>query len=189
MQRGAAARDPAKSFLNHKPGIVAAGGTVGARKGKAGGAMKIRAAVLIFLLSGGCAVTPTAPVVDAAAGPCAVNAGGGAPGDWLIGRWSQPHNSLVIRRQGPTLVYEWEREPGVMTERWGEKAPARGEGQVTRIAGCSVEMSGAYVWSTTDAIIGREMTYKLALTESTVLQGEWYGAGYSWLRAFWRKVE
>ena len=151
--------------------------------------MKMRAVLMSVLLLNGCAVAATAPIVDASVRPCAASAAGTAPGDWLIGRWSHPYNTLVIRRQGPSLVFEWEREAGLVTERWGEKAPAKGQGQVTRIAGCAVDMNGSYVWSTTEAIVGREMIYRLALTEPTVLRGEWYGAGRTWLTVSWRKEQ
>lgn len=139
---------------------------------------------LLFLLVG-CATAPTAPTVEAAAGSCA--AGNGAPGDWLIGRWSHPYNILMIRREGTAIVYEWERKPGLVTERWGEKAPAKGQGQVTRIAGCEVEMKGSYTWSTTDKIVGQRMIYKLVLTAPNMLRGEWFGAGATWLSVSWLK--
>lgn len=147
--------------------------------------MKIRAVLVALLVLAGCA--QTAPVIDAAAGPCWANAPGGPPGNWLIGRWSHPYNILDIRRQGELILFAWERAPGLETDRWGGKAPARGLGQVTRIAGCTVEMSGNYSWSTNDAIIGRPMVYKLTLDGPAAMRGQWFGAGGMWLDVGWRK--
>ncbi|MDA1099749.1 MAG: hypothetical protein O2967_12275 [Proteobacteria bacterium] len=149
--------------------------------------MKLPTALICFWLLNGCVGTSSAPIIDASAAPCAADAGGATPGNWLIGRWTRPHNSLVIHREGVSLVYEWERAPGLVSAGWGEKAPARGEGLVTRITGCTVVMKGYYSWSTTREIIGREMTYRLNLDEPAVLRGEWYGAGRTWLPAYWRK--
>ncbi len=105
----------------------------------------------------------------------------------MLGRWTHPYNTLVIRREGTAIVYDWERKEGVVSTNWGDKAPATGQGYVTRISGCAVEMTGSYVWSSTKAIVGREMLHKLTLSTPTVLRGQWYGAGRTWLNVSWRK--
>ena len=84
-------------------------------------------------------------------------------------------------------MYAWERHPGLRTKRWGEKAAAKGRGQVTRLAGCAVEMKGLYVESASEAMVGREMFFKLSLLESNMMRGQWYGAGRIWLEVSWRK--
>lgn len=151
--------------------------------------MKRRTAPILFLLLSGCAVAPSAPIVDAAVAPCEMPAKGSAPGDWLIGRWTHPYNSLMIRRDGYAILYDWERVAGLVSSEWGDKAPATGQGHVTRIAGCAVEMNGSYVWSSTRAPVGREMIYKLKLSAPGLLQGQWYGAGRTWLDVAWRRGE
>ena len=78
-------------------------------------------------------------------------------------------------------------KPGLITERWGEKAPAKGRGYVVGISGCSFETKGTYTWSTSNAIIGRKMIYKMTLIAPTLLQGEWYGAARIWLPVSWQK--
>ena len=145
--------------------------------------------LLLPLLLSGCAVAPAAPVIDAAAGQCKVDTNVSAPGDWLLGRWTHPYNTLVIRREGNAIIYQWERVAGLVSREWGEKAAATGRGHVTRVAGCAVEMTGFYVWSSTQAIVGREMIYKLTLSTPTLLRGQWYGAGRTWLEVSWRKEE
>lgn len=131
--------------------------------------------------------SPSPPTVDAAAGACAVAPTGGAPGDWLIGRWTYPYNTYTIRRDAGALVYEWERAPGLQAEGWGEKAAASGAGRVTRLAGCVVEMEGIYTASTSAVTVGRGAQFRLTLVSPDTLRGEWFGAGGKWLPASWHR--
>ena len=141
-------------------------------------------------LAGCASIAPVPTIVDASAGNCPIaETADGVAGDWLVGRWTQSHSTLDIRREGPALVYEWTREAGMQSDYWGEKAAAGGRGQVIRLSSCSIEMTGAYTWSSSSAIIGRKMILHLSLDSPRTLRGRWYGAGERWLVTAWWKAE
>lgn len=149
--------------------------------------MRTSVAIVVATLLGSCGTGPPAPpVLDPAAAACV---GSDTAGDWLVGRWQHPQSTLDIRRDGAALVFAWEREPGVVSPQWGEKAEANGRGRVTKISGCSVELQGHYTASPNTVIVGRELIFRLRLDRPGVLNGKWYGAGHTWMDTHWIKAK
>jgi len=148
-------------------------------------------AALCAAALGGCAGSnlASAPVPDSANSRCAVTADASAArGDWLIGSWSHPNSRLDMVRDGEVIRWRWERDPGVVTVRWGAKSKAAAEGTVTQLSGCAAVMKGVYTESTTSVQVGRPMEHRLSLVSPTRLEGTWYGAGREWLPVSWTQA-
>lgn len=81
------------------------------------------------------------------AGPPAQAADCAAPPDsWLLGNWSVSPTHLTFRPEGKDSVWEYRRDPGLVTERWGEKQMAAGKpgfGSAGCRAGLAIGPGGA----------------------------------------------
>jgi hypothetical protein len=106
---------------------------------------------------------------------------------WLLGRWSMEKQRLTIRRDGDRLVWLYEREPGLVTARWGVKATAAAEGTVNAVRGCEIELRGRYIqYGGTPKALGSPMEYTLRL-DGDRLAGSGLGWGKERYAVAWRR--
>jgi hypothetical protein len=99
-----------------------------------------------------------------------------------------PHTKVVFRRESKDIVWEYQREAGVVSPRWGEKQPATAKGTVTRVQGCEVEMKGKYTsYGGTQKAVGTPMQYLVAFDGARMLQGKGLGFGKEWFETRWMK--
>lgn len=128
-------------------------------------------------------VLPLALVI---AGPALASSDCAAPDQWLIGEWGMPHTKMTFRREGKDIVWDYVREKGVVTQRWGEKQPATAKGTVTRIAGCDIEMKGKYTsFGGTQKAVGTPMQYIVTFDRARTLSGKGLGFGKEWFEVRW----
>ncbi len=112
------------------------------------------------------------------------------PDQWLVGQWGMPHTQVTFRREGKEIVWEYVREAGVVTQRWGEKQPATAKGTVTRITGCEIEMKGKYTsFGGTQKAVGTPMQYLVVFDGAATLQGKGLGFGKEWFETRWMRAQ
>lgn len=132
-----------------------------------------------------CIVLAAALALPACAADCA-----SPPDAWLIGSWGTPLTHVQFKHEGKDIAWEYRREPGVVTERWGEKKPAIAKGIVTRVQGCEVEMKGAYTeYGGTQKAVGYPMQYLVTFDGARMLQGKGLGFGKEWFEVQWRRAQ
>jgi hypothetical protein len=127
--------------------------------------------------------------------PVGVSEGGAlaqqpAPGcqvqDWMVGSWQTRDQAvLTFHRDGPSLTWDYTRPPAVITQRWGEKAPAEARGTVSRIEGCRIELDGHYtayaaISPRDRGAVGERMIYRLTYDGASRLVGRGSGHGREW---------
>lgn len=107
---------------------------------------------------------------------------------WLIGNWSMEKQLLSIRQEGGRLVWRYDREPGLVTARWGVKATAVAEGTVNLVRGCEIELQGHYTqYGGTPRAVGSPMEYRLHF-DGVALAGSGLGWGKERFAVRWRKA-
>jgi len=111
------------------------------------------------------------------------------PDAWLLGEWGMSHTKVVFRRAGKDIVWDYLREPGAVSPRWGEKQPATATGTVTRVQGCEIEMKGRYTsYGGTQKAVGTSMQYVVTFDGAGMLQGKGLGFGKEWFETRWIKA-
>lgn len=111
-----------------------------------------------------------------------------------MGKWHSTKTTVVIQRESNALAWTYDREEGLATERWGEKAAAKAAGRVEKIEGCKAILKGAYTayygrGSTSRPAVGWPMEYIVELSAPGLLIGEGIGYGREPFRVMWRKAE
>ena len=128
-------------------------------------------------------------------GAMAEDCGGAAPEAWLVGTWEAATDvqTLVVSRDGATLVWTYDRKAGVTSERWGDKVAAGGSGTVDALVGCRAVLKGSYTrfdgpGQRGRPPVGSPMEWKFLQTAPGVVSSEGLGYGREtfWLR--WRKL-
>lgn len=100
--------------------------------------------------------------------------------NWLVGKWSWNAQTWNFEIKGDELIWSWVRGEGLVTQKWGLKKPAKGEGKVTNIEGCSLRLNGTYTsydGSSAGDAVGDEIIYKLEMFNGTSMEGTGYGHG------------
>ncbi|MGQ0677225.1 MAG: hypothetical protein ACT4N4_14230 [Rhodospirillales bacterium] len=111
------------------------------------------------------------------------------PDAWLLGNWGTSLTHVRFAREGKDIVWEYRREPGVVSERWGEKQPATARGTVARVTGCEIELKGKYTsFGGTQRAVGTPMQYLLTFDGQRMLQGKGLGFGKEWFEARWLRA-
>ncbi|MEK7370767.1 MAG: hypothetical protein AAB265_04850 [candidate division NC10 bacterium] len=102
----------------------------------------------------------------------------GAPaapaGQWLLGSWVNPYNTLTFTREGSvvTWVMSRVRHP---SQQWSMKDAAEFSGTVVSVSETAVELDGRYDVSTNPRHVGARMQYWLTREGADVLSGEGLG--------------
>ena len=112
--------------------------------------------------------------------------------DWLVGKWSFGTSIWIFKQDGDAFVWSWVRGPGEISPRWGLKKTAEGEGKVSEIEGCRLQMIGEYTSyddSPSGSAVGNELVYKLEALEELLMKGTGYGFGKSEYSTLMHKVE
>ncbi len=128
-------------------------------------------------------------------GAMAKDCDGVAPEVWLVGAWeaATEAQTLVVRRDGATLVWTYDRKAGVTSDRWGEKVAASGSGTVDALGGCRAILKGHYTrfdgpGERGRPAVGSSMEWKFLLTGPGVVASEGLGYGREAFRLRWHKV-
>jgi len=112
------------------------------------------------------------------------------PDAWLLGSWGTTLTHVEFKREGKDIVWEFRRESGVVTQRWGKKEPAKARGTVTRVQGCEIEMKGKYTeFGGTQKAVGTPMQYLLTFDGERMLAGKGLGFGKEWIETLWLKAQ
>ena len=142
----------------------------------------------------GCGQRVKTEVVVPSSGAMAKDCDGVAPEDWLVGSWEAAIDAqtLVVRRNGATLVWTYDRKAGVTSDRWGEKVAASGSGTVDALDGCRAILRGHYTrfdgpGQQGRPPVGSPMEWKLLLTGAGVIASEGLGYGREAFRLRWHK--
>lgn len=109
---------------------------------------------------------------------------------WLVGEWGSPNTQVDFRIAGDNITWTYNRDAGVMSERWGLKQPARGDGSVRRVNGCEIEMGGFYSsYGGTQRAVGTPLDFWMTYDGSRRLTGTGLGFGKEKFEIFWLKKE
>ena len=107
--------------------------------------------------------------------------GGKSVDEWLLGHWGASDKTRIdFRRSGDKILWRYKRDAGVMTQRWGEKQPAEGEGDVHSVKGCAIQLRGkytSYAGSVAGKAVGAVMNYDLTFDGQRRLTGTGFGWG------------
>lgn len=128
-------------------------------------------------------------------GAIAKDCDGVTPEAWLVGTWEAARDvqTLVVRRDGATLVWTYDRKAGVKSERWGDKVAAGGSGTVDALDGCRAILKGRYTrfdgpGQRGRPPVGSPMEWKFLQTGPGVVSAEGLGYGQEKFQLRWRKL-
>ena len=108
--------------------------------------------------------------------------------EWLLGEWGTRNTRVTFQKAGGNITWTYIRDSGVMSERWGLKEPARGDGSVRRINGCEIEMGGFYSsFGGTQRALGTSMDFRMTYDGAGRLSGTGLGFGKEKFEVFWLK--
>lgn len=110
------------------------------------------------------------------------------PEKWLAGGWGAQNTRVTIQASDGTFTWEYTRDPGATSERWGLKEPAKAYGTVSRINGCEIDLDGHYTaYGGTPRAVGSPMTYRMKYDGSRILAGTGLGWGRETFQVRWSK--
>ncbi len=112
---------------------------------------------------------------------------------WLVGIWRGEFQTMTIRREGGSYLWDFERVAGASSDRWGDKSPAVATGVVEKTEGCRALLKGRYTrydgpGQKGRPAVGWPMEWKFLNVGPHEVLSEGLGYGREPFKLRWRKV-